>query len=72
MNSVLGLAHDSFQDFLVAALDFIGQATLELRSRAGHLEPEHRRIILLQQILLHQLKRLVIDRQCGRLAANTP
>ena len=72
VNGFLRLVHHGFQDFLVAALDFIGQAALELRSRAGHLEPKHRRIMLLQQILLHQLKCLVIDRQCGRLAANTP
>ena len=71
-DGVLGLIHDSFQDFLVAALDFIGQSALELCARAGDLESQHWRIIVLEQILLHQLKCLVIDRQCGCFAANPP
>ena len=59
-----------FQDFpLLLPLTSSDRPRFELRSRAGHLEPKHRRIILLQKILLHQLKCLVIDRQCGRFCS---
>ena len=71
-DGVLGLVHDSFQDFLVAALNLLRQSALELRARAGHFKSQHWCIVVLEQILLHQLKCFVIDRQRGRFAANPP
>ena len=71
-DGVLGLVHDSFQDFLVAALNLLRQSALELRARAGHFKSQHGCIVVLEQILLHQLKCFVIDRQRGRFAANPP
>ena len=35
VDGVLRLVHDSFQDFLVAALNLLRQSALELRARAG-------------------------------------